>query len=41
MNIEFDHDQILNVKVIVRPHTFEILDYLSERFELGVFTAGD
>ena len=40
INTIYDEDTVLNIKVVVRPHVKEVLEYLSQRFELGIFTAG-
>lgn len=41
INIDFDDDSVLNIRFTIRPNAIEVLEYLAQRFELGIFTAGD
>ena len=41
LNIDYSEENYLNVRVILRSNLFEVLEYLSTKFEIGVFTAGE
>ena len=41
VNIDYNEECMLNIKVVLRPHLIDALQYLSSNYELCIFTAGE